>query len=78
MTAVGKTVKIVRSVVTGTHVGTTTASLYVEGVDQDKDGTTITYHQLAFESGDLATEHPDVAKAVEVIRAFAQDRIDAA
>lgn len=76
MTKPGGRITVARSVVTGISIGNTDGGLYVEGVDQDRDGATLKYHTLLVTQETLREEQPDVGDAVEAIRAYAQRRID--
>lgn len=73
MTAVGKTVRVARSVVTDLKIDGD--RLYIGGIDQDKDNNTLAHHSFSFTNDELPA---NVGPAVDVVRKFAQDKVDEA
>lgn len=76
MTAPGKRITVVRSVVTGIRIESSGFGvLLIEGVDQGSAGQTLQSHQLSYPP---EVSPADVAEAVALIRRFAQTEIDRA
>lgn len=75
MTRPGKTIKVIRSVVTQIRIEPSTGSLIVEGVDQGSAGQTLQTHTIAARQDELDEE---TWSAVDRIRRYAQEAIDEA